>query len=225
MNLHVMTSASGLEVLFFSGTYAFHKEIVVEVECMDSDNEATRLLQSLADGDAGAVDLLLPLVYDELRNLASRRLKSERPDHTLQATALVHEAYMQLVDASNIDFKGRAHFFALAARVVRQVLIQHARAHDAQKRGGDRRKITLVEGIAISSDQEIDLMDLDEALTKLAAVHERQARVVELRFFGGLSVEEVATLLDVSERTVKGDWKVARAWLRSKLGGGGRGAR
>jgi RNA polymerase sigma factor (TIGR02999 family) len=191
---------------------------------MDSENEATRLLQNLAKGDTGTIDRLLPLVYDELRNLASRHLKRERPDHTLQATALVHEAYLQLVDASNIDFKGRAHFFALAARVVRQVLIQHARAHDAQKRGGDRGKITLVEGIAISSDPEVDLLDLDEALLKLAAVDERQARVVELRFFGGLSVEEVAVLMDVSDRTVKGDWKVARAWLRSRLGGEGRGA-
>ena len=184
---------------------------------MDLNNEATRLLKGLANGDTGAGDRLLPLVYSELRNLASRHLKRERPDHTLQATALVHEAYLQLVDASSINWQGRTHFFAMAARVVRQVLIQHARTHDAQKRGGDRKRITLAEGIAISPSREVDLLDLDEALTQLATVHERQARVVELRFFGGLSVEEVAAALGVSERTVKGDWKVARAWLRSKI--------
>jgi len=186
---------------------------------MDSINEATHLLKNLAKGDADAVDQLMPLVYGELRNLASRHLKRERPDHTLQATALVHEAYLQLIDASNIDWQDRTHFFALAARVVRQVLIQHARTHGAQKRGGDRKKITLIEGIAISPSQEVDLLDLDQALTRLAAIHERQALVVELRFFGGLSVEEAAMALGVSERTVKGDWKVARAWLRNEIHG------
>ncbi len=185
---------------------------------MDPNIETTRLLQAAAKGDAGAVDRLMPLVYGELRDLAARQLRRERPDHTLQATALVHEAYLRLVDATSIDWKGRTHFFALAARVVRQVLIQHARVHGAQKRGGDRRRITLVDGIVIMSNPEVDLLELDEALTKLAAVHERQARVVELRFFGGLSVEEVAAALGVSERTVKGDWKVVRAWLRSEMG-------
>jgi RNA polymerase sigma factor (TIGR02999 family) len=192
---------------------------------MDSSKEATRLLQDAASGDAGAVDRLLPLVYGELRDLASRHLKRERLDHTLQATALVHEAYLHLVDASTIDWQGRTHFFALAAKVVRQVLIQHARAHGAQKRGRGRRRITLAEGIAIVPSQEVDLLDLDEALTRLAALHERQARVVELRFFGGLSVEEAAAALGVSERTVKEDWRVARAWLRSEIGGTDHGER
>ena len=192
---------------------------------MNLNDEATHLLQNLAKGDAGAVDRLIPLVYNELRHLASRYLKRERPGHTLQATALVHEAYLQLVDASSIDWQGRTHFFALAARVARRVLIQHARVHNAQKRGGDRRKITLADGLAIASSQEIDLLDLDEALTRLAAIHERQAHVVELRFFGGLSVEEAAAALGVSERTVKGDWKVARAWLRSEISSAGHGGR
>lgn len=192
---------------------------------MESSNDATRLVQTLASGDTSAVDRLLPLVYGELRNLASRHLRRERPDHTLQATALVHEAYLKLVDASRVDWQGRTHFFALAAKVVRQILIQHARTQGAKKRGRDWRRISLAQGIAISTSQEIDLLDLDEALNRLAEIHGRQARVVELRFFGGLSVEEAAAALGVSERTVKGDWKVARAWLRSQMDGAGDGAR
>jgi len=190
---------------------------------MKVNDQATRLLQNLTDGDSGAVDRLFPLVYRELRRLAAHYLRGERPDHTLQATALAHEVYLQLVGAPSIDWQGRTHFLAIAAHAARQVLIQHARGHQAQKRGGSRHRITLDEGMAIAEIREVDLLDLDQALTRLAELDERQARIVELRFFGGLNVEEVALALGVSERTVKGDWRVARAWLRNEINDPGHG--
>ena len=182
--------------------------------------ETTQTLMLAADGDQGAIDRLLPLVYDELRALAGALMRHERDGHTLQPTALANEAFIRLIDQKSIDWKNRAHFFALAAQAMRRVLVDHARARGAIKRGGDRRRIALAEDAAIELDQLDDLLALDEALHKLAGLSERQARIVELRFFGGLSIEETAELIGVSPRTVKGDWRVSRAWLERELSDG-----
>ena len=178
---------------------------------------ATQALMAHASGDRMAAARLLPLVYDELRHLAGRYMRRERLDHTLQPTALVHEAYLRLIDASQIDWQGKTHFLAVAATQMRRVLADHARAHGARKRGGGARKLTLDDNFAISSHGAVDMLTLDEALEKLAQDSPRQSRVVELRFFGGLSVEETARFLDVSASTVKGDWRVAKAWLAREL--------
>jgi len=179
--------------------------------------ETTQTLIHAAEGDQGAIDRLLPLVYDELRSLAGSLMRHERDGHTLQPTALANEAFIRLIDQHSIDWKNRAHFFALAAQAMRRVLVDHARARGAIKRGGDRRRIALAEDAAIGLDQLDDLLALDEALHQLARLSERQARVVELRFFGGLSIEETAEMIGVSPRTVKGDWRVSRAWLEREL--------
>lgn len=184
---------------------------------MPESQPATQLLNAAAHGDARAAEQLLPLVYDQLHRIAERCLRREKDAHTLQPTVLVHDAFLNLVDQSSIDWQGRTHFFALSARVIRRILIEHARARQAEKRGGARERVTLDEGMALAANQSFDLLDLDAALEKLAQLNERQAKVVELRFFGGLEVEAVAAALGVSERTVKGDWRVAKAWLRSQL--------
>jgi len=187
--------------------------------------ELTQVLQRIDQGDPTARDRLWPLVYDELHGLARKAMAGERRDHTLQATALVHEAWLRLVGREPVGFNGRTHFFATAAQVIRHVLVDAARAHRADKRGGDRGRITLTgfgdaEAAADhASADDVDLLALDEALEALAALDERQARVVELRFFGGLDVAATAAVLGVSERTVKGDWRVAKAWLARRLGG------
>ncbi len=163
---------------------------------------------------------LMPLVYDELRRLAQGQLRRERVAHTLQPTALVHEAYLRVIDQDQVDWESRAHFLAIAAKVMRQVLIDHARRRGAQKRGGEWQRITI--GKAESSqdrEEEVDLIALDDALKKLAEMDERKSRVVELRFFGGLSMPEVATALNVSQRTAEADWYMARAWLRAEIEG------
>jgi RNA polymerase sigma factor (TIGR02999 family) len=158
----------------------------------------------------------MPLVYEELRALAESYLQRERPDHTLQATALVHEAYMRLVKQEEVEWQSRAHFFAVAAQAIRRILVDHARGHLSAKRGGDRKRVRLDQDLALP-EPDLDLLALDEALEELARLHERQARIVELRFFGGLSLKEVAEYLGLSSRTIDGDWYMARAWLRSKL--------
>jgi RNA polymerase sigma factor (TIGR02999 family) len=158
----------------------------------------------------------MPLVYDELRALAESYLRRERPDHTLQATALVHEAYMRLVKQEEVEWQNRAHFFAVAAQAIRRILVDHARGHQSGKRGGDRKRVRLDEDLTVP-EPDLDLLALDEALQELAHLHERQARIVELRFFGGLSLKEVAEYLGLSPRTIDGDWHMARAWLRCKL--------
>jgi RNA polymerase sigma factor (TIGR02999 family) len=177
----------------------------------------TQALLAHASGDRLVAARLLPLVYDELRHLAARYMRRERRDHTLQPTALVHEAYLRLIDASQIDWQGKTHFLAVAATQMRRVLADHARAHGARKRGGDARKVTLDDNLAISGQGTLDMLALDEAMEKLARDSPRQSRVVELRYFGGLSVEETARILDVSASTVKGDWRVAKAWLAREL--------
>jgi RNA polymerase sigma factor (TIGR02999 family) len=180
----------------------------------------TQLLVDWSNGDEQALEKLMPVVYDYLRRQAARYLRRERAGHTLQTTALVNEAYLRLVDQQNVRWQNRAHFFAIAAQAMRRILVDHARVRQAAKRGGDGVRVTLDEAVAPSDERDLDIVALDEALTRLAAFDPRQARIVELRFFGGLSVEETAEVLSVSAGTVKGDWSIAKAWLRRELTGG-----
>jgi RNA polymerase sigma factor (TIGR02999 family) len=184
------------------------------------DTDVTRILQRASCGDDSAVRKLMPLVYDELRALAESYLQRERPDHTLQATALVHEAYMRLIRQEEVEWQNRAHFFGVAAQAIRRILVDHARGHLRAKRGGQRHRVKLEEDVALARHGDLDLLALDEALEKLAEFNTRAARVVELRFFGGLSREETADYLGISLRTVGDDWRLARAWLRRELGEG-----
>lgn len=177
--------------------------------------EVTRLLHAIAGGDAAASERLVPLVYEELRSVAAAHLRSEDVGHTLQPTALVHEAYLRLV-GQQTAMVGRAHFFALAAQAMRRVLVDHARRRNAQRRGGGRR-VTLQDDHAVTDEEPIDLLALDAGLEKLARDHERPARTVELRYFGGLSMSQIADVLGVSKVTVKRDWSFARAWLYREL--------
>lgn len=186
----------------------------------DPAAEATRILEALNRGDGKAANALLPLVYDELRAIAERRMRQERIDHTLQPTALVHEAYMRLIDQTRFDWKGRAHFLGVAANTIRLILVDHARKVNADKRGGDRQRTTLSDAIAAEDGRkDVDLLALEDALQKLASLHPRQSRVVELRYFGGLSVEETAVVLGVAPSTVAADWAVSKAWLTRELAG------
>lgn len=169
--------------------------------------------------DNAAADRLLPQVYDQLRALAQKHMLSERPGHTLQATAVVHEAYVRLTDQTRALWRDRHHFFAVAAIMIRRVLVDHARARHAAKRGGDRTALTLSDNLDWSGGRQIDLLDLEDALRRLAELDPRQARVVELRFFSGLTISEAAEVLGVSTTTVENDWAVARAWLRRALEG------
>ena len=179
----------------------------------------TQLLHAWSEGDQGALDQLMPVVYDELRRLARRYMADERPGHTLQTTALVNEAYLRLVDAAQLNWESRAHFFGVCAGMMRRILVDWARGRQAQKRGGDPRKLELDDALAIGSERGTDLVAIDDALQALAAVDARKSRVVELRFFGGLSVKETAEVLKVSEETVARDWKLAKSWLRRELSG------
>jgi len=180
-------------------------------------SEVTRLLAAWrGSGDEDALDRLIPLVYDELHALAARRLRGERPDHTLQATALVHEAYARLVEG-DVRFDDRAHFFALAATAMRRILVDHARHRGRDKRGGGRARVTLNDEIAAAADRPDDILALDEAIERLAEHDERKARVVELHFFGGLTYAEIAAALEVSEATVDRDLRMAKAWLGNEL--------
>jgi RNA polymerase sigma factor (TIGR02999 family) len=194
---------------------------------MDSPakNRITEILTESGEERASSaqVERLFPLVYDELRQLAGRLMARERRDHTLQSTALVHEAYVRLVDQSRVDWRGTTHFRAVAAQAMRRVLIDHARARKSEKRGGEWQRVTLAHSIAPDGEAELDAAELiavNAALEKLATLDRRQAQVVELRFFGGLSVKEAAEVLGVSQRTVEGDWAHARVWLRRELRSG-----
>jgi RNA polymerase sigma factor (TIGR02999 family) len=177
----------------------------------------THLLNEWSDGDRRALDKLTPLVYEELRHQAARYLRRERPGHTLQTTALIHEAYLRLIDAKDVHWQSRTHFFAIAANIMRRILVEHARRRAADKRGGSQLRVQLDEKLAVADAGDVDLLAIDEALDTLAAIDPQQARVVELRFFSGLNVEETATVLGVSPKTVKRDWSVARAWLRREI--------
>ena len=181
----------------------------------------TQMLLDWSRGDEAALEQLLPAVYDDLRRHAARLLRRERPGHTLQPTALINEAYLRLVDQQQVAWQSRAHFYGIAARVMRQILVDHARRRAAEKRGGAERDLPLDEALAARDEADVDYLALDEALGRLAALSERQARVVELRYFAGLGVEEVAEVLRVSPATVKNDWSAARAWLRGQLEGSG----
>jgi RNA polymerase sigma factor (TIGR02999 family) len=183
-------------------------------------DEVTQALIDWSRGDGAALDTLLPRVYEELHNLARRSLQRERPDHTLQTTALVHEAYLRLVDQRHVDLQHRAHFFAVAAQVMRRVLVDHARRHGAAKRGSGAMRLPLDEGAAQVPSLDLDLVALDAALERLVELDPRQGRVIELRFYGGLTIEETAAVLNVSPATVKNEWRSARAWLFNELCGG-----
>jgi len=181
--------------------------------------DVTQLLESWSNGDRQSLEKLLPLVYDELHKLAQRYLRRERADHTLQSTALVHEAYLKMVDQKNVRWQNRAHFFGVAAQSIRHILVDHARSHRAAKRGAGAPMLSLDEAIATPEKREVDLLALDQALEGLAALDPQQGRIVELRFFGGLSIEETAEALHISPATVKRDWVMAKAWLFRNLAG------
>ena len=180
---------------------------------------ATQLLLAWSGGDREALDEMLPLVYDELHRLAARYLARERPDHTLQPTALVHEAYLRLVRQRDVDWRNRAQFVGLAAGIMRRILVNHARDRVAAKRSGDRERVSLSLVEAPAGSPDVDLLALEAALDRLAALDARKARVVELRFFGGLTMDEVSTVLDISRATVERDWSFARAWLYDAIVG------
>ena len=179
----------------------------------------TTLLLAWGRGDETALDQLIPLVHDELRQLARRHMAGERPGHTLQATALVNEAYLRLIEVNQVRWQNRAHFFAMASRVMRRILVDAARARGYQKRGGGAETVSLDEALLVSGEPRQDLIALDEALDALAAFDLRKSQVVEMRFFGGLSVEETAEALHVSADTVMRDWRLAKAWLVRELSG------
>ncbi len=185
---------------------------------------ATLFLRSAVDGDARAMDRLFPLVYDELRGLAAGHLRNERSGHTLQPTALVHEAFAKLIDSSRFEYQGRAQFLSLASRAMRRVLVDHARGLARIKRGGGWQRVELDPAPSLTQDDLPDLVELDRALSQLAENSERQAKIVELRFFGGLEVDMVAEALGLSKSTVEREWRVARAWLAYTLQGGREGS-
>jgi RNA polymerase sigma-70 factor, ECF subfamily len=184
---------------------------------MHQPDEITRLLAALPDGGRDVFDQLVPLVYDELRRMARRRLRGERSDHTLTTTALVHETYLELANAGRIQWTGRAHFFAVAARAMRRILVDHAVRQHAQKRGGPRERLALDDVPLVADERSEDVLSLDEALQRLEATRARHAHIVECRFFGGLSIDETAEVLGVSPATVKREWTMARAWLNREL--------
>lgn len=185
---------------------------------MSQTHEITGMLHKWSDGNLEALEELMPLVYSELHRQAARFLRRERRDHTLQTTALIHEAYIKLVDQREIDWENRAHFFAIAANLMRRILVDHARAKHREKRGGNYLKLPLEEAaLVVNNEKSIDLMALDEALDRLAEIDARQSRIVELRYFSGLSLEETAAVLKISRTTVAEEWAMAKAWLHREL--------
>jgi RNA polymerase sigma-70 factor, ECF subfamily len=182
-----------------------------------STHEITDLLVAWSDGDQAALEKLTPLVYQELRRLARGYLRGEREGHTLQTTALVHEAYLRLVEASQMRWQNRAHFFAVSAQLMRHILVDFARARRNLKRGGDAQQVSLDEALTVAAGHNAELVALDDALKDLARLDERQSKVVELRFFGGLTEAEIAEVLRISPRTVSSDWNLARSWLLREL--------
>ena len=181
-------------------------------------SRVTQLLDKFEPGDRHARERLFADVYTELRALAAQYLRRERKSHTLQPTALVHEAYLKLVGQTRVDWQGRAHFLAFAAQAMRQILVDHARRHGAAKRGGNRHRIALDDNLVIESDRNVDLLAIEDALKKLTKLDPRQAQMIELRFFGGLSIVEVAKVMGMSKRSVEREWTMVRAWLRRELG-------
>ena len=186
---------------------------------MDSAGDVTVLLGRLSQGDQSAADQVMPLVYDELRRIASRYMRREQGDVVLQTTALVHEAYLRLVEQRETDWESRGHFFAIAAQMMRRILVDQARARIRAKPGNGLIPISLEDGAVLSRERSSNLIELDAALNRLATIDPRQSKIVELRFFGGLTVEETAELMGISPKTVKRDWRVAKAWLHGELRG------
>jgi len=185
---------------------------------LENSPEITRMLQEWSGGKQEALDALLPHVYAELRRQASRYLRGERAGHTLQTTALIHEAYLKLIDQRTVNWQNRAHFFGIAAQAMRRILVDYARGRHREKRGGIGEDLPIeAAALVVSEERSIDLVALDEALTRLAEFDERQARIVELRYFSGLSVEETAEVLRLSPATVKNDWRTAKAWLYQEI--------
>jgi RNA polymerase sigma factor (TIGR02999 family) len=180
-------------------------------------NEVSQLLVDWREGDKAAFDKLTVLVHQELRRIASRYMRRERAGHTLESAALVNEAYLRLIDVKTIDWQNRAHFFAVAAQLMRRILVDHARSRNYAKRGGMQQKLSLSEADRFANKPDVDLVALDDALKALAAMSEQLSRIVELRFFGGLTIEEAAEVLGVSHATVERDWSIARAWLRREI--------
>ena len=181
-------------------------------------SELTQLLVDWRRGDKAALDKLMPLVYQELRRIARRYMRGERAGHSLQSAALVNEAYLRLIDIKRIDWQNRAHFFAMAAQLMRRTLVDHARSRNYAKRGGEgQQKLSLSEADRLADKSDVDVVALDDALKTLAAMNERQSRIVELQYFGGLTIKETAEVLGVSHTTVERDWTVAKAWLRREL--------
>jgi RNA polymerase sigma factor (TIGR02999 family) len=180
-------------------------------------HDASELLAAIRNGDPSQMARLVDLVYDDLRRLARHYLRRESAGHTLQPTALVHEAFLKLIDQTRVDWRDRSHFFAVGAQAMRRILVNHAKARGRMKRGGGKQKLPLDEALTVSIDDDDQILALDEALEKLAAMDERRARIIELRFFGGLNVEETAAVLGVSKRTVEREWSACRAWLRREL--------
>ena len=188
---------------------------------ISGSHQITQLLLAWGQGDQAALEALMPLVYNELRKVAARHLRGQREGNTLQTTSLVNEAYLRLIDASQVQWQNRAHFFAVAAHFMRRILVDFARSRNYQKRGGGAQAVELDEAVIVAPERGADLLALDEALTRLQALNERQAQVVELRYFGGLNEEETAEALKVSVRTVRRDWNFARVWLHRELTGRG----
>lgn len=177
----------------------------------------TQLLIAWNGGDKDALDKLLPIVYDELRRQAARYLRRERPGHTLQTTALIHEAYLRLIDQKSVHWQNRAQFFGIAAQMMRRILVDHARTKHRAKRGGSDIRVSLTDATSVTKDPDLDLVELDDALNRLAEIDPQQGKIVELKFFSGLNVEETAAALQISPATVKRDWKVAKAWLHREI--------
>ncbi len=183
----------------------------------ETPNEITEQLIAWRNGDEAALDALIPAVYQELRRMADHYLRAENPGHSLQPTALVHEAYLRLIDQTKVDWQNRAHFFGVAAQMMRRILVDHAKAKHRVKRGGTAPKVSLDETMNLSSERAVELVALDDALNVLHELDERKSRIVELRYFGGLTVDETAQVLGVSDKTVMRDWNLAKAWLYQQL--------
>ena len=216
------TRAGALAIRFAALYAGFFRSNCLKMNLMASSQDVTALLGDWGRGDRTALNQLLPLVYAELRRVAARQLRNERADHTLQPTALVHEAYIKLVDQRHVDWQNRAHFFGVAAQVMRRILVDHARRHSASKRGDGVRCVSIDEARDVAASDEIPILALDHALDRLEKVDAELAKIVELRAFGGLTIEEAAHVLGVSPSTAKRDWRTAKAWLTRELGSEGR---
>ena len=184
---------------------------------MNTEKDVTQVLNRVSEGDRGAAEELLPLVYEDFRSLAKMYMSRESYSHTLQPTALVHEAFLKLIDQTRVDWQGRTHFFAVGAQAMRRILVDHARRKRREKHGGTLDRIELDDDVALSPQSDQDVLALEEALEKLETVDERQSKIVELRFYAGLTVKEVAEVLGVSKRTIEAEWTMVRAWLRKEL--------